>query len=220
MSGPSREHAEAVVEGQRHHESSKTYSGSLMRPHVPYLEEMIARLGIRSAIDYGCGKGEQYRWRDPKAGDRTIEERFGFEVFKYDPCWPPFAAEPEGQFDLVIITHTLNLIPMGDNDWIMSRLYGLATKALFIAEKIGPRKKGEIADPVNRAIGWTVQQWLDRIAPFADHYPTIETVFSSRERVGEATITTRWRREAGNWIGTVAGPPCGEGGHVEEVSQV
>ena len=201
------EHAEAVAEGARHHRSSKTYSGSLMRPHVPYLERMIRRNGCRSALDYGCGKGVQYEWRDPEAGCRTVEERFGFEVHKYDPCYAPFAAEPVGHFDLVICTHTLALVPLGDLDAVIERLFGFAKKAVFIAEKIGDRKKGEVADPGNRPIGWTVEQWLDRLAPFADHYPLIDTVFSSRERVGNATITTRHRRHGGRWISEVAGPP-------------
>jgi hypothetical protein len=205
-SGPSKEHAEAVAEGAQHHQGSKTYSGSLMRPHVPFLSELISRLGVRSALDYGCGKGYQYRWRDPHHANQTVEERWGFEVRKYDPCWPPFAAEPEGQFDLVICTHTISLIPLRDLDWAITRLLQLSRKAVFIAEKIGERKKGEIADKSQRAIGWPVSRWLDRIAPFADLFPQIETVFSSRERVGDAVITTRWTRRQGDWAAEVAGP--------------
>lgn len=204
-SGPSSQHSAAVAEGARHHEGSKTYSGSLMRPHVPYLEQMVARLQIASALDYGCGKGEQYRWRDPKAGLQTVEERFGFAVHKFDPCFAPYAAEPTGRFDLVICTHTISLIPRLDLDWALRRLFGFAAKAVFIAEKIGGRKKGEVAHPRDRAIGWDVRQWLDRIAPLADEHPGIETVFSSRERIGDATITTRWRRVGGEWDGEVAG---------------
>lgn len=203
--GPSHAHALAVAEGARHHRSSKTYSGSLMRPHVPFLTGMIERLGITSALDYGCGKGEQYRWR-PEGG-RTIEEQWGFEVTKYDPCYEPFAAEPRGTFDLVICTHTVSLIPLDDLDWVLGRLFGFASKAVFIAEKIGTgRKKGEVADPARRAIGWTVRQWLDRIATFADERPEIATVFSSRERIADATITTRHRRVEREWYAEVAGP--------------
>lgn len=207
--GPTKAHAAAVAEGAVHHRESKTYSGSLMRPHVPYLSEMISRLGIRSALDYGCGKGEQYRWRDPYHANQTVEERWGFEVRKYDPCWPPYADEPDGRFDLVICTHTLALVPLSDLDWVIGRLFGFADKAVFIAEKIGERKKHEARVAGERAIGWTVQQWLDRIAPFADQRPQIETVLSSRERIGDATITTRHRRYAGNWLAQVAGPRRG-----------
>jgi hypothetical protein len=128
------------------------------------------------------------------------------EVRKYDPCYAPYAAEPEGPFDLVICTHTLSLVPLHDLDWVLTRLYGFASKAVFVAEKIGGRKKAEVADPVERAIGWHVDRWLDRIAPVADQYPEIATVFSSRERIDAATITTRHRRVEHQWFPEVAGP--------------
>lgn len=204
--GPSEEHAIAVAEGARHHLESKTYSGSLMRPHVPYLSAMIERLGIASALDYGCGKGAQYRWQIPAHGGQTIEQLWGFEVTKFDPCYAPYAAEPEGLFDLVLCTHTLSLLPAADLEWALKRLFGFARRAVYIAEKIGGRKKREVADPQGRAIGRTVEEWLDQIAPFADECPQIETVFSSRERVGEATVTTRHRRQDGRWIAEIAGP--------------
>jgi hypothetical protein len=203
--GPSREHVEAVREGAGHHQNSKTYSGSLMRPHVPFLSALLDRLECRSVLDYGCGKGEQYRWNIPEAAGLTIEEVWGLVVHKYDPCWPPYAQEPHGRFDLVICTHTLSLIPLRDLDWVIGRLYGFASKAVFIAEKIGDRKKGEVGTPSGRAIGWAPLQWLDRLATFADDHAEIETVFSSRERIGDATITTRYRWQERNWIGEVAG---------------
>lgn len=202
---PSAAHRLAVEEGRKHHESSKTYSGSLMRPHVPFLSDLISRLEINSALDYGCGKGEQYRWRDPEHGHQTVEERWGFNVRKYDPCWKPFAAQPVGQFDLVICTHTISLIPLGDLDWVIRRLTGHARKAVFIAEKIGGRKK-EVLNPGLRAIGWPAERWLDRLAPFADERPELAFIFSSRERVGDSTITTRHRRVERRWFAEVAGP--------------
>ena len=202
---PSSQHAAAVAEGARHHEGSKTYSGSLMRPHVPYLSEMVSRLGVGSALDYGCGKGTQYQWRDPFHANQTIEERWGFKVHKFDPCWPPFAAEPEGRFDLVVCTHTLSLVPLLDLDWVIGRLLGFADKAVFIAEKIGDRKKREVKFERDRAIGWSVTQWLDRLAPFADQCPGIEFVFSSRESLEPGIMTTRWTRRNRGWHGELAG---------------
>lgn len=183
-----------VEEGRRHHLSSKTYSGKLLRPHKPFLSEMIERLGVRSALDYGAGKGQQYEWVDPADG-KTMEQAWGFSVAKYDPCWPPFEAEPTGTFDLVICTHTLAVIPVADLPTIMQRIYGLATKAVFIAEKIGERKKGEIADPHNRAINWSAERWSGFVGDFATGCPEIETVLSTRERTARGVITTRrvWR---------------------------
>ena len=204
----SREYHAGVEEGRRHHLSSKTYSGKLLRPHKPFLSEMIERLGITSALDYGAGKGHQYEWVDPADG-KTLEQAWGFEVTKYDPCWPPYEAEPVGTFDFVICTHTLALIPVVDLPTIMKRIYDLANKGIFIAEKIGKRKKGEVADPTKRAINWTAEQWSGFIGAYAMAFPDIETVLSTRERTERGVITTRRTWQGGEFIGSQEAAPRG-----------
>lgn len=191
---PSSDYDRAVAEGARHHKKSKTYSGSLLRPHKPYLSAMIERLECKDALDYGCGKGVQYEWIDPADG-KTLEQAWGVPVAKFDPCWPPFAAEPEGTFDLVICTHTLALIPFTDLNAVTTRLFNLANKGVFIAEKIGDRKKREVADPQNRAIGWQAPNWISWVAGIAAGFPAIETVLSLRTTEPRGKITTRhvWR---------------------------
>lgn len=190
----------AIEEGKRHHASSKTYSGSLLRPHKPFLTVMVEELGVRSACDIGAGKGRQWNWIDPMDG-KTIEQVWGFEVAKHDPCWPPFEAEPEGRFDLVICTHTLALIPLQDQDAFLRRLYGFADKAVFIAEKIGERKKAEVADESERAINWPPEKWIGRIGDFASRFPEIETVLSLRVRESRGAIMTRYVWRGGEFLG-------------------
>lgn len=183
----SREYDRALEEARRHHASSKTYSGRFLRPHKPWLVELAGRLGIASALDYGCGKGEQYAWVDP-TDSRTIEEALGFTVAKYDPAWPPYAAEPKGRFDLVICTHVLGSIPLTDLGWVLDSLFSSATKAVFIAEKIGPVKKKALSSPELRPVGWTAVEWLELIAPH--RRPGIETHLSVnyRTEAGEAFL--------------------------------
>lgn len=196
---PSKSYERALAESTRHHASSKTYSGKFLRPHKPFLVELIGRLGITSALDYGCGKGEQYRWVDPE-DDKLLEEAFGFEVAKFDPAWPPYAAEPQGQFDLVICTHTLGSIPVEDLRWVIERLYGHATKAVFVAVKIGELKKKVFSRPEAHPIGWTQDQWLERIAPMAlKHLDRLETHVSFRTRDELGSHLERWRRIPDGW---------------------
>jgi len=197
---PSNEYFAAIKEGRRHHLESKTYSGSLLRPHKPWLSDMVERLGCCSGCEIGAGKGRQWEWIDPADG-LTMEQRWGFEVFKHDPCWPPFEAEPEGKFDLVICAHTASLIPVADLEWFLQRLYSHAHKAVFIAEKIGERKKAEVADVAGRAINWNAEQWIGRIGALAIGYPEIETVLSLRVRESRGAIMTRYVWRDGGYIG-------------------
>lgn len=205
---PSPAYFDAIAEGARHHASSKTYSGSLLRPHKSFLSEMVERLDCTSGLDWGAGKGTQYAWVDPSDG-LTLERAWGFKVRKYDPCWVPYAAEPVGKFDLVICTHTLALIPVQDLDWVLGHLYAHAAKAVFIAEKIGGRKKHEVADPNNRAICWSPEQWMATISPAAAAHPEIETALSIRVREPRGTITTRHIWREGAFVGSFEAIPRG-----------
>lgn len=204
--GPSQAYWDAIEEGKRHHAASKTYSGSLLRPHKPFLTDMVQRLGCASVLDVGAGKGRQWEWRDHIDG-RRMEEIWGFDVAKYDPCWPPFEAEPEGQFDLVICAHTASLIPAQDLEWFIKRLYSFAGKAVFIAEKIGERKKAEVADAQGRAIGWTQEQWIGTIGALAVCFPGIETVLSLRVREPRGAIMTRHVWRGGKFAGAIEAVP-------------
>lgn len=195
----SREYDRAVAEAQAHHADSKTYSGRLLRPHKAYLTALIERLGIQSALDYGCGKGEQYRWIDHVDGKR-LEELWGFEVAKFDPAFPPYAAEPEGKYDLVICSHTLSIIPQADLDWVTRRLFEHAGRAVFIAEKIGGRKK-RVDNPDGRAIGWESARWLNHVGSIAQEFPEILAVLSVREDLPRGRVTTRHSWQGGIYLG-------------------
>lgn len=189
----------ALEEATKHHASSKTYSGRFLRPHKPFLMGLIAEHGITSALDYGCGKGEQYRWIDPADG-KTLEESFGFEVRKFDPAWPPYAAKPadDERFDLVMCTHVLTAIPVEDlRAWFLEEVIGYGTKVVYFAEKIGLPKKKALSAPELRLVGWTKAEFLQIIDRVADQWPEgpnrMPTLYLSiAERTETGVVTERW----------------------------
>jgi hypothetical protein len=178
-----------------HHASSKTYSGKLFRPHANFVKLMIDRLGCKTVLDYGCGKGSQYKWVS-HGGEatvpfgQTIEQYWGMEVHKFDPAWPPFATPPTGTFDLVICTHTLGTIPVQDLDEIVQQLHAYANKGVFIAEKIGEAQK-RVYDGVGVEMphGWQREDWQELIA--RNLKPGVETVLATRVNGEHGTIVTR-----------------------------
>lgn len=204
----SQEYYDAIAEGALHHAETKTYSGSFLRPHKPFLSEMISRLDCGSALDVGAGKGVQYEWIDPEDG-KTLEQAWGFAVRKYDPCWPPFADRPSEKFDLVICTHVASLIPQRDLAEFIGELFSFAKKGVFIAEKIGERKKAEVADPNSRAIDRDAYWWvsyLDQMIP--DGCP-LEIVLSVREILPRGRITTRYIWRDGFLVESIEAQPRG-----------
>lgn len=150
---PSREYLEALAESSRHHQESKTFSGSLALHHTAEITALVKKHDVRTILDYGCGKGLQYR------GEGSLEVIWGAYVTKYDPAWPEFAAEPVGTFDLVICTHALGCIPLKDLPEIVERIYGYARKVVYVGEMIGPVKKRIFGHPERFAYGWSTADW-------------------------------------------------------------
>lgn len=194
MRRPSAEYARCLAEATHHHASSKTYSGKFLRPHAPFIKALIEKHGCRQALDYGCGKGVQYRW--VSHGDdasipagMTIEQYWGIPVLKYDPAYPPYAKEPTGPFDLVICTHVLGSIPIADLAWVIQRLTTLGTKAIYIAEKIGPVRKSVFTTP-DRMPRWTATEWEAFIG--AQPHNGCEITLATREKTEDrGVIVTR-----------------------------
>ena len=162
---PSARYSEAVAECERHHHTSKTYSGLLVIPHVELIKALIDKHDAKTLLDYGAGKGNQYDGAHPECDGQTLESFWGVEVTKYDPAWPTFAAEPRGKFDVVICTHVLSTIPIADLPWMLRRVFGFARKAVYIAQGIGPTKKRVISRPDLHPALWSEEQWVDTIAP-------------------------------------------------------
>jgi hypothetical protein len=195
----------ALDEARKHHASSKTYSGKFLRPHAPAIKAIIDRLHVGSILDYGCGKGAQYLWRSH--GDNasipegmTLEEFWGVQVRKFDPAWPPFAEPPAPaeRFDLVLCTHTLGSIPLLDLlGWVIPGLYRCATKAVYVAEKLGPIGKQVFSEPDAMPRDFTRAHWCSLLAGL-DHtglevwLSTHETLNGERKQIlGQVDDPTR-----------------------------
>ena len=202
MNKPSPHYVKALEDSKEIHKG-KQFTGKFLRPHAPFIKEIIDRLGCRTVLDYGCGKGQQYEWVIPSTG-QTIEQFWGVEVTKFDPAWPPFAAEPQGTFDLVICTQVLGAIPVTDRGWVIDRLYGLADKALYVSERLGEARK-IVGDNALRGADWNVREWqfalMRNKTLDPDYCPGIEVTFCSRIINDEgAKITSHHRQdEDGFW---------------------
>lgn len=185
--------------------TTNKFSGKFIRPHAWYIKLLIKTFDIKSILDYGCGKGQQYEWRIPATSIEqwdehvlakgaglippgiTLEEYWGIEVTKFDPAVPKYAKEPEGMFDLVICSHVLGTIPEQDLPIIVDRIYSLTGKFLYVVEAIGNPKKDWTDEP-GCPRGWYSPQWLELLAPPKPPRVTTELV-------------VRYRCDAGSFIG-------------------
>lgn len=199
---PSAAYDQSVADQQAHHGRSKTFSGSLLIPHRYWLAAMSRRLNATSALEYGCGKGTQYT--EPmliNAGAvgplwQSFENVLGYTVTKYDPCIPEFAEDPEpcSGYDIVIVSHVLFWIPTEDlRAWVLPRIFGLARKAVFFAEKVGPEKKRFLTDRGAHPRDLHAIDWIDMLMPDRIEHPELECHLATSYRAMDGRlITGRW----------------------------
>lgn len=149
-----------------------TFPGQSLPPQAPSIRRLIVETQARSLLDYGCGKGQQYRpFRivDPKVGEfPDIKSYWGVsDVRCYDPGYPPLSELPSGKFDGVICTDVLEHCPEEDVPWIIAELFDFAGKfvfanvACFAARKRLP--SGGNAHCTVKSPRW----WQDIILPIA-----------------------------------------------------
>ncbi len=156
-----------------HHAVSKTFSGNGCLKHARALVAMSKAIGATSAIDYGCGKGNQYAASFMLDGQEAmIEQALGYEVTKYDPAVPKFEKPPERPADLVWCTDVLEHIPEEDISFIVGELSRLALKGVFVTIGTYPAKKvlpnGENAHVCIKPVEWWEEQFLPLFNRAAD----------------------------------------------------
>lgn len=159
---PSERFFRYIEQCKIHHAVSKTFSGRGVLKHIDHLLALAAEYNVRSALDYGCGKGGQYRDTVKSLG-MTLEKALGFEVDKYDPAVEMFSAVPQGVFDMVWCTDVLEHIPEEDIDWVVQQLDAYTDKILFVTVGCYPAKKllpnGENTHITQRPREWWEQKF-------------------------------------------------------------
>src|SRR5687768_689776 len=80
------------------------FAGSSIVPQLPKIRLLVSELGARTLLDYGCGKGLQYRAQNLKlrSGEiiPSVRRYLGVDsIHCYDPGVAESQKFPDGQFD-------------------------------------------------------------------------------------------------------------------------
>ena len=123
-----------------------TFPGASLVPQAHHIRRLVAETAARSILDYGCGKGAQYRPLGLAEGAvvrwRSIQEYWGVgRITCYDPAYEPFRQPPQGRFDGVICTDVLEHCPEDDLPWIVAELFAHAERFVFASVACHPAVK-------------------------------------------------------------------------------
>jgi hypothetical protein len=159
--------------------AEKMFAGMPRAKLIIRLRELTRQHGARSLLDYGSGKGMQWRMDfDLGPIGKTAEKRLIRyleldEIQCYDPGYQPLFKLPERDFDGVICLDVLEHCPEEDMAWVIDQIFGYARKfvlaniACYPAEKHLPN--GENAHCTVKPVGW----WRDMLAQITINHPRV-----------------------------------------------
>ena len=138
------------------------FPGKSLPPQAHHIKRLIGECGARTLLDYGSGKGQQYRYwpyRDAEGNTYPhLQAYFGVDVTCYDPGYAPFSTLPAGPFDGVVCTDVLEHVPEEDVPWVLAELFGYARAFVFANVACFPAAKrlpnGQNAHCTVKPVGW------------------------------------------------------------------
>lgn len=143
--------------------ASRTFPGTSLLRHLAAVKRLIAATGAKTVLDYGCGKGDQYRPQRVVVDGQHVADGIAEywdvdEVRCYDPAYAPHATLPDGRFDGVICTDVLEHCPEQDLPWILDEIFAYAETFVYLNVACFPAQKhlpgGENAHITIRAPEW------------------------------------------------------------------
>ena len=110
------------------------FNGLTLLRYKDEIKRLCEETHALTVLDYGSGKGMQYKAFDPT-------DEWGAAVTLYDPAVPGIDQLPSRPFDGVICTDVLEHLPEEDIATTITRLYELARLFLLVSICDRPSKK-------------------------------------------------------------------------------
>jgi len=155
-----------------------TFPGHSLLPHVQRIKRLVDATGAKTILDYGAGKGLQYRPQQIMIDGRHVADGVAEywdvdEVRCYDPGYEPHHALPCEKFDGVVCTDVLEHCPEEDLSWIVEEIFNYARRFVYLNVACFPARKtlpsGENAHITIREPDW----WHAIVAGCAARHPEL-----------------------------------------------
>lgn len=168
----SPEYFQKIQQNKQLHAAGKAHKGRTRRYHH-YLKQIVDKTHCKTCLDWGSGRALQ--WTLPLYnldGSPYLQQYLSLQqVTCYDPAVEEFQQFPaEQQWDLIICTDVLSLIPETDLSWVFEQMRLRCAKALFVvvnSDQLISKKRypdGSSKQVTIKSRNW----WLDKFFRSAD----------------------------------------------------
>lgn len=148
------------------------FTGLSLLTHKDQITKLIRKYGVKTILDYGCGRGDPYR------GPYKVWKEWGvkwFDVWLFDPAFEAHGRPPPvgRKFDLVICSDVCEHVPEADVNEFVKTLFGYARGVVWASICTRPAKKsfstGENLHVTIKPMQW----WHDMFAQHANGKPFV-----------------------------------------------
>lgn len=111
------------------HKDPDIFRGMTCLDYAGTIRKLCAESGAKTMLDYGSGKGLQYK------APYEVQQWWGVDVRCYDPAVPGFEKKPRSgaeTFDAVICVDVLEHLPIGQVQGVIEQLFTYARKFVFL----------------------------------------------------------------------------------------
>ena len=156
--------------------AQEAFAGREVCDYAASIRALLRFTGSHTVLDYGAGKGNQYRLRVAANGKvyASLREYWDVDaVTCYEPGQSATSHAPNHPDDLVVCTDVLEHIPVQDLPWVINEIFGHARHAVFCSIAAYPAfarlPDGENAHVTIRPPAW----WHGLLQSTAVLYPNV-----------------------------------------------
>ena len=192
---PSQDYKELVTQyqilhtkGLKDRPGNAFFNGISLAVHIEKLTKLMLLEGVKSLLDYGCGKALLYddmKYKEMPIDDngqvlpKPLSKLWQLDYFSlYDPAYEKYSKLPKGKYDAVICTDVIEHIDEKDVDWILNEIFSYARKFVFLTIACYKALK-TFKDGRNVHVNIkTPEHWTDKLLKLHDRHSHLNIHYS------------------------------------------
>ena len=204
---PSQDYIDLLEEYKELHKDPKYFNGICLITHLNTVSNIIVEEGVKSVLDYGCGKALLYddeKYKNMKLNKqgqtlpKSLPKLWQLDYYAlYDPAYPKHSKVPKGKYDAVLCTDVIEHIDEKDVDWILEEIFSYSRKFVLLTIACYKALK-TFKDGRNVHVNIkTPEYWTNKLLKLHEKHPHLNIHYSldvlEDEKAEKLVSLTEWK---------------------------